>query len=424
MTSSFIVCRADSNVVSANSSYFSPIVGTFAFNTNFEARVETPVRDAGVFSNLFAYVSANILTVTATLTLRKSQADTSVLVTWTAGTTGLREDTTNTATFAATDEVSQQLGIPADPTHNLTIEMTGVQFAPTTTSNCVSLLGCYSAGAPISSASITTYLSPHGGLGTPDSSETNEKFRIRTASVAQDLYTYVTSNARTTDTVIKTRKNGADGGQSVTYTSGQTGVKEDTSGTDTLSAGDDYNIAVTTNAGTETMLMTMISCSLVGTNDAFVLGISYFAGNLVLVSFNLTRYFAVGGQLIPDTTETASQIWPRFTFTASELGTMVGSNTITTSPSTITLRDGGADSAVLVTYDAAVTGLKNDSSNTTVITSATDNISYKVVTPNTSGSIGFQWMSLVGTVATAVARIPQYTDHGFLNIEEPVAVAY
>src|SRR3990172_13289306 len=91
--------------------YFT-IIGRLEHNA-LEVDIELPIRDAGIFSNLYSYVSANTVNPTSILTLRKSRVNTSVTVSYTTDQTGIKEDTVNTATFAATDEISWQLVVPS-----------------------------------------------------------------------------------------------------------------------------------------------------------------------------------------------------------------------------------------------------------------------------------------------------------------------
>lgn len=389
-------------------SYFS-FVGSGLAST-IESEVELPIRDGGVFSNLFAYVSANTTLVNTVITLRKSRADTAVTVTYASGETGIKEDTTHTDTFANTDEIDYAAVVANDASGSTTITLTclGVQFAPTTTTDCVVSLGAVRNSAD-NSSSTTYYMLPSGGSLVFGGSEASSKYRVRTNFTSSNLFVNILTNARTTNTIIRTRKNGANGSQSITFSAGETGQKEDTSNTDTLVSGDDFNYSWSMGASSEIMNPGIISTRCVSTSNIFPM--LKGASNASAIAFNTTTYSGVGGKSTVSTTEATTQIYPRFDFVAKELVSYVSANTIATSASTITLRDNGADSAVTVSYAAAETGLKNDSTNTAQITSATDEINYKIVTPNTSGNLTITWIgilgdaSLVSTVSTVVQAI-------------------
>jgi hypothetical protein len=359
------------------------------------ANTKTPIRDAGVFSNLYVYVPTNTVAATTTITLQKSEVNTAVTVSYTSTQTGIKEDAANSDTFATTDEANYAVVVATDPAgvRNITIGMIAIQFAPTAAADCITFLGQNTANG-VATASISVYLVANGQQISTANTEADLKYRVRASFLVSDLYSAVNANTRTTDTVIKTRKNGADGGGVLTYTSTQTGVKEDTVNTDSLAAGDDFNYLITTSTGTGTTTITTISTSWINTSSLFPM-LSGRSGGMAQ-AFNITNYFRVSGSLIdPQTTETKAEVSANFNMTVSELGAYVSANTIATSATVVTFRDNNADSALTVSYAAAQTGLKNDSTNTVIVT-AGDEMTYKIVTPNTSGSITFHWVGMLG----------------------------
>src|SRR3990172_625891 len=144
MAKSWIVNSGSAATVDGATNYLS-LAGNVN-NSSIEVDREFPIRDAGTFSKLFVRVSANTTTtVTSTVTLRKSQANTSVVVSIPAGATGIFEDTSNTATFAATDEVAYKVTVPDEAVaRSITISAYGIQFSPDLASDCVSFLACSS----------------------------------------------------------------------------------------------------------------------------------------------------------------------------------------------------------------------------------------------------------------------------------------
>lgn len=404
MSSSLNIARGPATVADATTVY-PAYSGRMTSPTTTVANAESPVRDAGTFKNLFTYISSNNASNTSTITLQKSQVNTAVTISVLTTQTGVKEDTSNTVSFANTDEINYVITVPSEAgSHSIIVEVLACEFVPDTTTNCITL---FDSAQPItiSTASTTRWLTPSGNYTWSNTTEANAKFRIRTTATASNLYTYVSSNSRTTDTVISTRVNGGAGSQSVTYTSGQTGPKEDTSGTDSLVAGDDFYYQLTTGTGTQNITLEGTSNRMVTTNDDFFLLASE---NGVGVNFNVTTYFPAAGYLNTSTTLANTEVYPRFTFTAKELGVLVSSNTIATSNTTIHLMDNGAASSITVSYSASQTGLKNDSVNTASITTGTDEIAYRVVTPNTSGTITFRWMSILGdTSTTTTTTIPR-----------------
>lgn len=360
---------------------------------NAEALTQYPVRDAGTFSMLYTYSSANTASVTSTITLRKSLSNTTITVSYTSDQTGIKQDTTHTSTFAATDELDYVVVVPTEAgTNNLTLNVIKCEFSPTTVTDCISFVRA--SNSSLSTASTDTFIGISGRAAPEAQTEANVKFRIRESFTASDFYTTLSTNTRTTDTVYRTRVNGANGNQSTTYTSTQTGIKEDTSNNDTLVAGDDFNYSATTGTGTGTISGAFVSVSLINTSSFSQLGGVRPAGSAI--SFNTTTYIPVTSECL-NSTEASVEMLPQFdVFIASELGVFVSANTIATSATTVALRDNGSTSALTVSYAAGQTGLKNDSVNSVKFDGGTDEISYQVVTPNTSGSITFNWVGVLG----------------------------
>lgn len=397
MSKSFLVSGNNGANFIDNASRFFPLCSNIvAFSS--ASRADVAVRDAGTFSKLYIHVVTNTASVTSVITFQDSGADTAITVSVTSDATGIFEDTSNTAALIATDEASIKVTVPNEAgTNNLTIDVAGVQFEPDTTTNTITFPAAAALTADFSTASTTEFMLMCG-LFYYTSVEAIVKARIRKTFTSSDLYTLVQANARTTNTLFKTRKNGADGGQSITYGSGETNIKEDTSGSDSLAAGDDFNFSITTGTGTEIITPVKLSTSLINTSDFFV---NYCMSDGATVGTSTTTYARIGGGFVFDATEADTQIYPQFTFTASELLAYVASSASVVAGCTVTLRDNGADSALIVSYAAAETGLKNDTSNTAEITSGTDEINYKIVNSDAVGTVSFTWLGIHGGAAAA-----------------------
>lgn len=369
---------------------------------------EAPVREAGVMSNLFVRVSTNGVSANTVVTLVKSTVDTAITVTYASDQTGIKEDLSNSVSFANTDEANYKMVTSSDAgTPEIDFRMIGIQFAPTDSTKCVSFFNCGALTTISTSAASTSYFFvPNGHFDAALTTENFAKFRIRNASVAQNFLVHVINNARTTDTTFATRIDGGDGAQTVTYTSTQTGVKEDITNTDTLAVGNDFNYRETTGTGTDTMDLGKVSCNLVTTDNRFFLLSGSNFGDAV--NFNSTFAGSVSGRLLHagSASEALTGFYSRFTFKATELGFYVSANTIATSATVVTLRDNFVNSSLTVSYAAAQTGLKNDSTNSAILSSGSDEINYRIATPNTSGSITPRWASVVG-VEFADTQMPR-----------------
>src|SRR3990167_11137323 len=79
--------------------------------------------------------------------------------------------------------------------------------------------------------------------------EANRQITYRSAGTLSNLWVNVDSNTLDGTTTIRTRINGANGAQSVSFASSTTGIAEDTTNSDTIVAGDEVNYSLVT-AGT------------------------------------------------------------------------------------------------------------------------------------------------------------------------------
>jgi enamine deaminase RidA (YjgF/YER057c/UK114 family) len=361
---------------------------------------------------MFTYVSSNTTLVNTNITFQVNKANTSITVIYTSGQTGIKEDTSNTATVAATDEILWTSVVANDASGATTITYTlfKIEFTPTTAGNTITVFGG-TGNNTINAASTTRYFPINGGLNTA-AAETSAKYRMRFAGTASNLYVHAGSNARTTNTTFGTRDTGANGTQSVTYTSGQTGTKEDTTNTDTLSVGDDFDYYVTTDTGTENLDVKVVTVQVVNTNNYFALLSALGQGSAVATG--VTTYYAVAGSLIStSTTEANTQMYSQFTFTASEMVVWVSANTSTSGSCVITVRDNGAGNGLAVTYTFGQTGLLNDT-DTQEITSATDEIDYQVVNSG-NGTITFTQLGVLGSTIFLPAWLkPISKPYGYL----------
>lgn len=387
--------RAGVNLADNTTRYFH-IAGGIA-NISNESLAEAPIRHAGSFNYLFVRGISNTNTVDGTtFTLRKNGAGTGLTVSYLALQSGIKEDTTNSVSFANTDEACIEGNAPNDASgaRLFVLVLTGVTFSPDTTTDGVCWMSVDGSNKTINTADTHEYFMPAGFNGT-QATEAWQSLRIRAAFTASNLYTAVTSNARLTDTVFRSRKNSANGGMVITYSSLQSGVKEDTSGTDSLAIGDDYNYDFTSGTGTQSLVLVSITSILHSSQGYFQM--MWGAGTGSTYNQNTTQYQAInsarGSAIVSP--ESTVQIYPRFDFTASEFGANVETNTFTTLATVARIRDNSANGNMSVSYGGGVTGVLFDSVNTDTI-SIEDEINYQVVTPNQAGNIQFLWIAALG----------------------------
>ena len=394
MSMSFMPSRGTVSVSLSTTRYLA--LSSLARAATAEASAEVPVREAGTLSNLFVYVSANTITSNTVITLRKSTVDTSVTVTYTSGQTGIKEDTSNSASYANTDYATLAV-VGGGTGTSITLQAWAAEFNPTNTAKCLTILATCGSTA-YSTNSATNYIPVAGSQFAPTGTENNVKLKIHSAGTASNLFVYAPTNARTTDTTIASRINGANGNQTVTYTSGQTGRKEDTSNSDTIASGDDINAKIVTSTGGSAFTYEVVSMSVITTTGEFLMQ-AHGSGNTV--NFGTTTHWGAGGGMTSTGVEAQAQTRPRTSFTCQELAAYVSSNSLDNNL-VITARDNGVYSALTVTYTTAQTGWKTDLSNSFVLTAATDTVNYtSVSTAAASGSATLWGIGMMGYTAVS-----------------------
>jgi len=220
----------------AATSKFLPVFGPAGASGNWtgsESRAQTEMETSGTFSNLAVYVESNTTTGTTTIRMRINGANGNSVVTFTTG-TGWQEDASNTDSLDNDEKVNYSY---VGPTTITALSIIGPQglFAPSGTVNPFSSLLMDWNGTttdqyfPISSQS--------NGFGT---TEGNFQTNVPFAATLQKCWTNNDINSRTggTNDVIRSRINGGNGNIAVTLTLGAAAEYEDTSNTDSITAGD------------------------------------------------------------------------------------------------------------------------------------------------------------------------------------------
>jgi len=391
-------------VVSQNDNqtrYFAIGGALNATPTATEASRQVTMRVAGTFANLYCRVTSNACTVSSTVTVRKNGAGTALTLTIGSDATGEFEDATHSDTVAAGDEVNYEVAIPPEAgTNTMTLSMFGVTFAAATDTATVLTTA---DSLSFSTASSTQYMSlVNNDVAT---TEANAQWTAQGGFTGTHLFVNVSSNARTTNTVFRSRKNTADGNLTLTFGSGETGIKEDTSNTDTLTAGDVYDVSVTTGSGTGSISVPQRAITLISTNRAFPV-VGSAIGAVYSPTAGTTAYLHGGYLPAAKATESEAQLLSRITCTLSHLTAHVSANSVATTATTFKSRIGGADGNQLLSFAAAETGTKTDASNTDALTAGSSRYCVQVIVPATSGSITLRNVGLMGASEAGVIRVP------------------
>jgi hypothetical protein len=369
-----------------------------------EAEGQIPVRDAGTFSNLYFRLTSNACTVNTVVTLRKSGVATALTLTVGPDATGEFEDVTHSVAFANTELAGLEVAIPSEPGGNqLVVSVIGVLFAAT--SGTVSMQSGVAAGDSFSTASATRFY-PLTARNDSSVIETNVHWRVTATFTARNLSVYVSGNARSTDSVWTSRKNAGAGSMTLTFATAETGLKEDTSNSDSLVADDEYNLALTNGTGTGDITTTMTTVAIASAADQFPLQNS---GNPVSQDFGVTNYLNFGRIGSASATESDAQLLTRLTYTASHLTARVTPNSLPSgATATVRCRVNAADGNQVLVFTSAETGVKTDAANTDVLTAGTDRYNVAIVTTGASGSVAVRAVSMLGTVASAAVGNPWY----------------
>jgi hypothetical protein len=219
---------------------------------------------------------------------------------------------------------------------------------PLTVQNCSGAV-TYSA-SPVFAAFGNSVLSTY-------STEANAKVRLREAGTVKNMFVYVNTHNANAVTLI-TRKNGANGGLSISISGNSTGIFEDTSGSDTITAGDDFNYQF---SGTSINIgISQISTTIENTNvDCRLVAASAGAA---ISTLNVTRFMVPSGALAYSATESLVQFKAKQNATVKNLAVFLTANTSVAS-TTVKSRKNTADGAISVSIGTLTTGLFEDTSN-------------------------------------------------------------
>jgi len=191
------------------------------------------------------------------------------------------------------------------------------------------------------------------GWVTDTATEANAQYRATEGATFSLLRVNIISGNSGTAT-IKFRDGGADGSQSLSGSG--TGVLEDAVNTDTLTAGDDFNLAYT-DTGTDSTL------SWLAMNVEFASGYGCFHGSANFLGTvcdvaSSTRYIGFSGLLGGDGEATeAITAWRVRGYTSMEAMQVRVSANARTNDSTFKNRINGSDGTAVITFGSGITGL-------------------------------------------------------------------
>lgn len=362
---------------------YNPYGNSWFSNTNSvttETQSQITYRTAGTVTNLWCNVPTNTINADCTLNLRKNGADGNNGLSIPTSTTGTFEDTTHSDTVTAGDELSLLLDVNGSSGNILVTTASSLFAASADTTTHLAAYG----NASFSIASTSHFLNLSGQNASANTVENSANQYFGVGGTLKNLFVYINTNARTTTTTVQSRKNGGNGNLTVSIGSTATGVFEDTSNSDTISATDVLCTTFVTGTGTGSITPKVIATEFLTTDSKSVM----FAGRLSTgwdIAFGITRYLSVGGAISsPLTTESQTYTKALANFTLSNLSVYVSANTVN-GADTVTLIKNGSTTALTVSVTSSTTGRFTDTSNTVSIVS-TDTINLRAVTAGSSGT--------------------------------------
>ena len=395
----------------ANTTQYWPAQG-YLKPTTTEANAQIILRSAGTLSNMLVYVPANSVAGTSTFRSRKNVTNGGQSVSVGSSATGTFEDTTNTDTITAGDKVNLQT-VPGATTNTYTLQIISFLYAATTNTYAMHATNDV-AGLAISTASATRYFTLSGRMATLSTAESDEQCKMTVAATGKNLFCRISANARTTTTTVRTRKNTANGGQSVSIGSTATGFFEDTTNTDTIAVNDLYTYQYVSSTGTQSITLVQIGVGIETTSSKGLLSTGIVFGE----SSSATEvwYYAPNGDISGFGTEASVATKVRAAFTTSNLGIKIITNSITAT-TTVTSRKNSAAGNQSVAIGSSTTGQFADTTNTDTLV-ATDTYHYKYA----AGATGTSQIknSIVGWTTLASSTTFQRTASDTTSVSEAV----
>lgn len=312
------------------------------------------MRHAGVWSRLGIYL--NDVGTTRSVISEINDVDGNQIVSFTDGVAAYLEDTTNSDSVSVNDLFGYECHeTGSNPTYRASH---GVFAASSGTV-------WYSAatGANYQTAS-TTFYAPFGVSSiSGNTTESYAQSLIKETCTAKFLAFNVGSNTRTNSTVVTSRKNGADGNQTLTINAAATGLHEDTTNSDSLVADDLYCVSVTLGTDAGAILSTHHSCFENTTDNKSIAG-AIFTGGENRAPSATTHYWPLGiiGSLVLTDT-TYGRIAPGYDVTFSNYRLNVSANTLT-GTMTVTSEIAGSAGNLTLSLVSAGTGWLEDTTHT------------------------------------------------------------
>ena len=246
----------------ANTTQDRHIMGTVHGPSTTEANKNIKFPLAGTLFDLYIRITANSINATSTVRTRKNAVNGGLSVSPGANATGNFTDASGSDTLAANDLVALQT-VPGAATGTMQLCFVSVIYNNATTK--VSRHATNGA-ATYATASVSRFNRSNSIQNSGGGTESGIVSRTRKDLTARHLGAYVSTNARINNSTLTSRKNSAAGAMTRTIAAGATGWQEDTTNSDSLVAGNDWDISVATGSGTQNLIIESLVVSFEGTS--------------------------------------------------------------------------------------------------------------------------------------------------------------
>lgn len=332
------------------------------FNSNMIAGDNSAIiRRTCVVSGLYIRVITNSRGA-STYKFRINGVDGNQSISIGASSTGEFEDTTNTDNITSGDAVNAQLVVGTGGS-SFIFTSGRIFFTPGYAGGTITRVGGTDHD-PISTASTTFFYTIGGRIATGNTTETGELINFKIPGIVKNLGVEVATNARSTDSTVGLRLNGADSGLVITATASTTGLFENTGTNQAVAVDDTSCIFMRLGTGTGNF---RCSRGLYWDYETTTTKYQVFSGQAsaagAALSPSTTYYRAIGGPVDNGvTTEANAQIPAGLSTIFTNLQARVEANSIT-ADSTVTLRKNSAATALTVTITGSTTGLFQDNTH-------------------------------------------------------------
>lgn len=374
-----------------------PLGGSFNDDGDqVEDEVEMVCRAAFTASNL----QANVTTVDGTNTLitRKNGGDGNQSISLTS--TGLTEDASNTDSLADGDTFNTE--VTGGGMHGNFVNFGCVAVVLDDGGSDVSMLQNTQDVGDANDSSVHYY--PILGHLVQGSTEADRQLKVYEALTISNLRIYINVNTFAASTTYRTRIDGSNGNQSVSFSAAETGAKEDTTNSDTLSSGDLINYAKDSGGGSGGAELSSAQLKLSG--GVHLVGATY--PDTSSYNNNTSRYANMASlRNNTATSEAGKQIEANTVDDLGNLQVHCDSND-RNGATTVELRDDGAKASggPTISISSSTTGVVEDTTNT-FTTGVGDLINTEVTPSGSSGSLHIiRIVYQQGSVAVAVTDIP------------------